>query len=264
QEELASTYSPVMYFHKDEEHFPRDIGEFLDDSDLRMESWDVPDPTIESAPLSKSDLATHTTDNYYLDWDGEEPDHEEYLIYSHVFTATDNKIVIQYWFFYLDNPGTEYNTAHEGDWEMIQIICDQNENLEKAGYSWHYEMKKSGWNTGDLQKFATHPKVFVEKDGHASNFETSSWGSYGIHEDIADSYETSGTEKEYELTILSNQDWLNFKGIWGEDGGSPNGPVFRYSKHGAIPPEGMGYGDPLAHMWIEPIFWHEATHGRYL
>ncbi|MFW6142190.1 MAG: hypothetical protein ACOC53_06495 [Candidatus Saliniplasma sp.] len=70
----------------------------------------------------------------------------------HLFTGSDNKIVIQYWFFYLNNPGVEYLTAHEGDWEMIQIICDENGNPQKAGYSWHYGGDKSGWNSDAVNK----------------------------------------------------------------------------------------------------------------
>ncbi|MFW6142493.1 MAG: hypothetical protein ACOC53_08050, partial [Candidatus Saliniplasma sp.] len=131
QEDLAETYSPVMYFHEDEEFYPREIGEFLDDSDLKNDIWyggRKITNIIKSSP-SKSDLGEYTDEDYYLDWDGDEPDHDdEYAIYSHVFTATDNKIVIQYWFFYLNNPGTEHLTEHEGDWEMIQIICDENGN----------------------------------------------------------------------------------------------------------------------------------------
>ncbi len=109
-----------------------------------------------------------------------------------------------------------------------------------------------------MQKFNTHPKVFVEKDGHASNFETSSWGFYYIHENIANYYDTSGSKIEYELTILSTQKWLNFKGAWGENHGSVSGPVFRYSKHGT----GPVYGGTLGHMWIEPIYWYEMTNKR--
>lgn len=53
---------------------------------------------------------------------------------------------------------------------MIQIICDGDGTPQKVGYSWHYEMKKSDWDSGDLRKDGNHPKVYVEKGGHASNF----------------------------------------------------------------------------------------------
>ncbi|MFW6142184.1 MAG: hypothetical protein ACOC53_06465, partial [Candidatus Saliniplasma sp.] len=255
QEELANTYSPVMYFHEDEEHFPREIQEFLDDSDLKRKNFLGSDPTIVSKSVSTSDLATYTSDNYYLDWDGEEPDDEEYVIYSHVFTATDNKIVIQYWFFYLNNGGnpyTDWAVEHEGDWEMIQIICDQNGNPEKVGYSWHYEMRKSDWTSGNLRKEGSHPIVYVEKGGHASNFNqyTASWNV------DPEKYNDRNDWNDYSVIPISNENWLNFRGKWGEDGGSPNSPTYRYSKHGSL---GI-YQGKLAHMWIEPIYWYDVSH----
>ncbi len=79
------------------------------------------------------------------------------------FTATDNKIVIQYWFFYLYN---DHIFDHEGDWEMIQIICDENENPQKAGYSQHYDGETKSWTS--TPKEDGHPKVYVAKGGHGS------------------------------------------------------------------------------------------------
>ncbi len=51
----------------------------------------------------------------------------------------DDKIVIQYWFFYLYNPGIN---THEGDREMIQIICEEN------GRSFAYERISPEFQTG--------------------------------------------------------------------------------------------------------------------
>lgn len=168
QEDLAETYSPVLYFHEDEDYFPRDIRDYLEQTTLKNGY----DDTIDSNPTRES-LAQHTSSSNYLDWNGNKDIDYGYNIYSHVFRSTNNKIVIQYWFFYLNNPGTEYITAHEGDWEMIQIICDENENPQKAGYSQHYGGAKRDWNSGDVTKQeGTHPEVYVAEGGHASYFET--------------------------------------------------------------------------------------------
>ncbi|MFO8109284.1 MAG: hypothetical protein R6U17_01990, partial [Thermoplasmata archaeon] len=121
----------------------------------------------------------------------------------------------------------------------------------QVGYSWHYEMKKSGWDSGDLRKDGNHPKVYVEKGGHASNFKP------GITESESD-YPTRLDNNDYTIRPITNENWLNFKGKWGEDSGSPNGPVFRYSKTGTAP----FYGGKLAHMWLEPLFWHQHTNHR--
>ena len=254
QEELANKYAPVLYFHEDENHYPREIQEFLNDSDLKRKSWWT-DPTIVSKPVSKSDLANHTADNHYLDWDGEEPDHKEYVIYSHVFTATDNKIVIQYWFFYLYN---DHIFDHEGDWEMIQIICDENGNPQKAGYSQHYGGDKRSWS--NVEKVdGNHPKVYVAEGGHASYFESGStpinYPDYNL--EGWDDHQGDGivlNSSNYSIQYLTNENWLKFKGRWGEQvsvfhlAKSPEGPVFRHTKH----------LKPVANMWVEPFYWYSV------
>ncbi|MFP3872328.1 MAG: hypothetical protein ACLFVL_05555 [Candidatus Aenigmatarchaeota archaeon] len=82
---------------------------------------------------------------------------------------------------------------------MIQIICDEDRNPQEVGYSWHYEMKKSGWDSGDLRKDGDNPKVYVEEDGHASNFKL------GTLESESD-YTTTLTDDDYSINMLSNQD----------------------------------------------------------
>ena len=59
--------------------------------------------------------------------------------------------------------------------------------------------------------------------------------------------------EEYDIELLQNQKWLEFKGIWGVGGlaPSPNGPVFRHSK----PDAGNLWQTPVAYMWVDPIYW---------
>ncbi|MFW6176508.1 MAG: hypothetical protein ACOC40_02285 [Thermoplasmatota archaeon] len=52
--------------------------------------------------------------------------------------------------------------------------------------------------------------------------------------------------------MLSNQDWLNFRGKWGEDGGSPNGPLDWFSD----------WYTTQAYMWAEPLYWHSVVEGE--
>lgn len=135
---------------------------------------------------------------------------------------------------------------------MIQIILDEDENPQKAGYSWHYEMKKSRWNSGDLRKNDDHPKVYVEEGGDASNFNqyTASWNV------DPEKYNDRKDWNDYNIEIITNEDWLNFQGDWGDDGGSPKGPIYRHSKHGSM---GAYWGE-LAYMWIEPAYWYDVSH----
>ena len=59
---------------------------------------------------------------------------------------------------------------------------------------------------------------------------------------------------EYSIEILNpNHNWLEFKGIWGADDGSPPGPVFRHSK-----PDWGGVRAPFAYFWNDPIYWQDT------
>ncbi|MFO8109283.1 MAG: hypothetical protein R6U17_01985 [Thermoplasmata archaeon] len=245
QQELAETYSPVLYFHRDESYFPVDIGSFLSQSTLVKSGPNIHSPTPD-------DLAENPSSSNYLDLWGNFENVYNPTVYSRVFTATDNKIVIQYWFFYLYNPGTEGLTAHEGDWEMIQIICDEEGNPQKAGYSQHYGGAKKSWS--NVEKVdGTHPKVYVALGGHASYFES---GSTSFDDHTGNGLILASSD--YSLNIITNDNWLNFRGDWGEDSGSVPGPVFRHTKS-------YGPGDWISqwsttksHMWIGPLYWHSV------
>lgn len=64
----------------------------------------------------------------------------------------------------------------------------------------------------------THPKVYVAEGGHASYFESGTTGT-----GVTDHHEGNGRKldsSDYLINHVTNQDWLNFKGDWGEDSGS--------------------------------------------
>ncbi|MGM0405844.1 MAG: hypothetical protein ACQEQM_06865, partial [Thermoplasmatota archaeon] len=146
--------------------------------------------------------------------------------------------------------------------EMIQIILDENGNPQKAGYSQHYGGAKKDWS--NVEKVdGKHPKVYVAEGGHASYFESGGEWIYIPYWGIEYYEEYWGNGKrldnsDYTIRGITNENWLNFKGRWGEDtfngikGSSPEGPVFRYSK------DSWGIGSPKGYMWVDPIYWCDS------
>ncbi|MFW9851295.1 MAG: hypothetical protein ACFFF4_19370, partial [Candidatus Thorarchaeota archaeon] len=144
---------------------------------------------------------------------------------------------------------------HEGDWEMIELIFlplgpNDVDNIlpSAAGYSWHYYMKSSPWNGGDLNKYhTTHPLVYVGHGGHASRFTKPLFETYE-REDMS----------QYSIELISSQNWLRYGGKWGQKGlfffttGSP-GPVFRSTNNFLLSYYGENFD---AYMWTDPIFWY--------
>jgi len=193
-------------------------------------------------PMEEESLAAHRLDSY-IDQELTSQSGYENLIYSNVFVTDEDRIIIQYWFFYLKDITAP---SHEGDWEMIQIVFGwfsyydyylygDSESLvpETAGYSQHYDGDKKPWSYVQKEDY-THPKVFVEKGGHAS---------------YIDPYGQSNDRRTYPIGLMCPNSWLNYGGKWGESDGSVRGPVYRYSK-----PLG-GLGDPCAYIWHEPVYW---------
>ena len=124
---------------------------------------------------------------------------------------------------------------------MIELLLPNKESLPtNAAYSQHYDGEKKSWS--EISKEGTHPKVYIEKGGHPSFFTGGS--EYTIRWDY---------NYDYDILLLSTQKWLRFRGVWGADGWSPYGPVFRCSRSFSLIPKGGAVG----YMWIDPIYWSE-------
>ncbi len=233
EEDLLAKYAPVLYFHPDEQFFPTTIDAMLNESDLKhIVEWEE-DYINDNMPVDVSSL-NHKNETYYLDMRnatagytsiGPNPDRfDKYprTIYGRQ-VDTENFTVLQYWFFY---PFNDFRGGHEGDWEMIQLLLDFNTKEPKfATYSFHYNAKTYEWE--ELQKVDnTHSKVFIALGGHASYIkDESEW-------DLAP-YTREKVASEGDSTINSNlkvksmDNWIFFKGVWGEwDGNNSlfNGP----------------------------------------
>ena len=65
---------------------------------------------------------------------------------------TPTRIVLQYWLFYYDNPlllpPTPFGTfwqSHEGDWEVVNVVLDADEQPLEAAYSQHSSGRRQAW-----------------------------------------------------------------------------------------------------------------------
>jgi hypothetical protein len=122
----------------------------------------------------------------------------------------------QFWTWWLYNPKKYVGFgAHEGDWEMVQLgcideegefpvlmTCSQHDGGEKREY-WRTELDR------DL------PKVYVARDSHANYFAT--------NEDVTDQADGKGAL----LATIEWRDfgpWAEWKGKWGNSDNSP-GPL---------------------------------------
>lgn len=271
EEDLLAKYAPVLYFHPDEQFFPTTIEAMLNESDLWEDDL-FRDDLIQERPVFVENLSgPDVTDEYFLDMVNasggigsfEVPTPSRFskypkAVYARNITRESN-VVLQYWFFY---PFNNWTNKHEGDWEMIQIILDQDKEPMTATYSFHWGGKTHQWS--EIEKINdTHPAVYVTNGGHGV------WKEEGIHEwnsDILDFIPFSPTvcrnffdvtsnlgdifePNDYELLKLSS--WSNFKGLWGEVGSSTVGTS------GPNSPANIMYED-APNRWSDPVLWSNS------
>ena len=166
-----------------------------------------------------------------------------YTVYYRIFEKSGNE-VIQFWMFYAFNDG-ELN-KHEGDWEMVQIVIP-NSGSKWVSFSQHHSGQKADWN--QIDKDGNNINVYVARGSHA-NYLKSFSGKLGIGmgSDYVGANGKVLKNGDYNLVELSDQDWLNYSGHWGEinsvedialGAAGPFGPKYRQS----------------GSMWDSPLSW---------
>jgi hypothetical protein len=97
------------------------------------------------------------------------------VVYGRV-AREDDRIVLQYWYFYYDDvysyryPPSEFIwQAHEGDWEVVNVVLSGDEQPLFAGFSQHCSGERRSWD--DTTRLdGTHPLVHVAIGSHANYF----------------------------------------------------------------------------------------------
>ncbi|MBN1502660.1 thrombospondin type 3 repeat-containing protein [Candidatus Woesearchaeota archaeon] len=266
---LLQQYSPVLYLHPSELYFPMNVSSMMDNADLRN-VWNLYNDT---EPTTFDEL--EGKDKYYfmdypeVDISAHNPllnptllaDYN-YTVYGRAATNENNYTALQYYFFY---PFNNWYNTHEGDWEYIQIVLDDENNFESASHSFHHLGGDTTSKTSLGWINETHPVVLVGRGSHASYFE---WPDYAdviyyirLVNDLMsiESLSKSGPVlhyKEltldepnaypYELIQLEEENaWLDFPGHWGEvppEPTSPEEPIIGYiSSFGPRGPKFMRY-----------------------
>jgi len=239
----AQDYAPNLYFEKEEKCYPVDVSYYLDNCNPVPSSI-----TIENEVVYYFDnLLGTVNDNGIIDAYQRDMGSLGYTVYYNE-SAESGTTVVQYWFFYVFNPGEQ--NRHEGDWEMVQVVIPSSGD-KWVGYSQHYGGQKAEWNL--VEKEGDHIKVYVARGSHA-NYLRSYSGKFGMANDIVGDNGKVLKSADYTLVELNTQDWLGFSGLWGEVNSiedftlgraGPQGPEFREDMNGNKMWDGLNWGDGL-------------------
>jgi hypothetical protein len=285
--QLLETYQPVTNLDPQERFRPASVQSFVADADLEREagSWAVVDPDPEPGELPGPGTGT-----WRLNQDscvptlpvgglfscyapaGAEGDGAS-VVYGRVARPPGGippgAIVLQYWYFYYDNtysyeypPSDFIWQAHEGDWEVVNVVLSEDEQPQFVGYSQHCGGQRRAW--ASTPTLDTHPIVYVAAGSHANYF---SAGSPSIDirclpdqaiaylqrlglplpvdrsfdgGEVAGPREAGGTFTHIRTIEDGHPSWVAFPGFWGElqyvhapspigtvpFGTSPQGPAY--------------------------------------
>jgi hypothetical protein len=182
-DELLARYQPVTVFDATEVFTPTSVDDFLADAELQRLG---DDGLYHAAELLPPGLPVHG-DGWRLDHRGCSPALGLAAVACYAARAEGpsvvygrravlgGTIVLQYWYFYADNfwslqypPSGFAWQAHEGDWEVVTVVLDENQTPVEAAYSQHCTGERRSW--ANVQKVGTHPVVYVATGSHANLF----------------------------------------------------------------------------------------------
>lgn len=133
--------------------------------------------------------------------------------YYHRTVREGNTLNLQYWFFYAYNDwGNGYGgfNDHEGDWEGFHIFfkLDSSRLIEPPThlcFLGHESRMTKEWGHPDVEKFGTHPVVYVAAGSHASYPQPKLYPLMELY-DLID-YATG------DATILDHEAWVNRRAL---------------------------------------------------
>ncbi len=260
--DLANMFAPRLYLHPDEAFHPVSPEYAISRSDLRNVNTGLVSADPTSSQLS---LLTNPDSGYFLDNTmgtvSDDGIMEDFLdssdsfpptVYYRVMSDTYNGqsvYVAQYFFYYAFNSGPK--NTHEGDWEMVMVICDTSQEPIFAAYSQHLGGERADWEL--VEHYENHPNVYVALGSHANYYRP----YQGMVGPASDSCSASGwllSPSVYTMVELDESDagtqWLNFAGCWGDYGSIDSGIM------GERGPVGPAYqGD----RWDNPLSWADSV-----
>lgn len=288
EQQLLRTYQPVTTFDPQERFLPGSVRSFVAGSTLEEHvggSWVVADEDPQSQTLPRDAgrvfrlnrqpctpaSALGGLDCYAAAAGGG----QDGPTYARVVAAGD-RTVLQYWYFYEDNtysyaypPSELLWQAHEGDWEVVNVVLDADGRPELAGYSQHCLGQTRPWEQVE-RRDGTHPVVYVGVGSHANYFAPGRHpidvrcvpiqaiallGQLGLPlpADIAGVGAVAGPKGVGTITTRirvldeSSSRWLGFRGFWGEL------QYFHAPVVGTVPFGTSPVGPSLHSVWGDPL-----------
>jgi hypothetical protein len=286
---LLATYQPVTVFDPLEHFEPTRVQTFVPDADLEQlqsGSWVLVDndPDLDQLPGPGTGIWRLNQDsctpampigglNCYTGGDEEQQNHS--TVYGHVARLA-GAIVLQYWYFYYDDvysyqypPSDLLWQAHEGDWEVVNVVLSTAEVPQYVGYSQHCLGERRNWSL--TPRLDTHPIVHVAIGSHANELAPGTHPinlacipqavidyliahglplpvDYAFEGDVGGPPEAGGILTRIRLLDGDSPTWVAFPGFWGEleyfHGPPPFGTFpFGTSPHG--PAQHAVWSDPL-------------------
>jgi hypothetical protein len=147
---------------------------------------------------------------------------------------SQGRLWLQYWFFYYYNDFQVIFVSggkHEGDWEMIQIRLDANEQPVEAVFAQHAGAERQDWSFVSKPAGAPDtPLVYVARGSHASYFRAGTHPTT-VWFDRADGKGPTIAPALVDLDPVPG--WAAWPGFWGDtkatpsplDSSSPRGPA---------------------------------------
>ena len=300
EENLLGKYAPILYMHEDERFYPIGAEEMLTNSDLYKKEDDTITLVYDRSLTTLEYLMNNYNENtYYLKlkdgWDENKSVNywkNNPIVYGRSKTMSNNKIALQYWFFYIYNEwGTakELGNTHEGDWEMIQIVLDKDQEPEKITYSFHHgglTFQRDDNSLTKVKKIGSHPHVYVTLGGHGcwhrkgSNIwyrKDKCWKCIDKTDDNGDvlypdkmNVSEIQSSSKYPYTLIdvsgsvkddSKYRWLYWKGYWGNQAWEKG--VIDIGRSGPRSPRYINYLDNGYPRWLFPKKWADAPKPSY-
>jgi hypothetical protein len=261
-DKLLAKYQPVTVFSQLESFRPTSIETFVVDSRLEaltgpnlLTDWTVVNPAPQASSLPTSSPTVLRLNQrgcspafglvglscYASSWGA----HAAASVVYGRAVMLGQRTVLQYWYFYYDNfysyqdpPSNFIWQAHEGDWEVVNVVLGGDGEPRSVGYSQHCLGERRIWSKTP-RWHGHHPIVYVARGSHANYF------APGLHAfdarcvpaaaltilqqlalplpvDYASTGALAGPAAlEQEATSIvrvedGSPSWISFPGFWGE------------------------------------------------
>ena len=273
QQQLVEQFAPYFRLHEDDVYVPMNVELALQHAACyQKEGGDSSVCTLDLLGGVWNDLSGSYID--FHGWPGgkltENNSSQQYyvthirdqanrapVVYARIYPVPNStRKVIQYWLYYYYNSwghqGGVKHALHEGDWEMVQVILDGDNQPLYAAYAQHGEIlsgyaykggSKKEWN--DLEKKdSNHPVVYAARGSHASYFRSGKYiGFLDVTADMAGEF-LSPQPVVRLLTSETAAPWIKYAGRWGQPSkfgfeGGPTSPAKKGIK------------------WVNPYAWSE-------